>query len=701
VSTSNPVVAGGSVTFNLTATNAATSSTTASNVSLRVQLPVGLSASDVVLSNGGYDPATGVVTFNALPTQAVGNTANFSVTVNNVPASTTTLVATAFVSTINSDQNPNNNTATATLPVAPRADVTTTISGPATVAPNTTATYLVTTRNVGPSPASAVNTTVQLPTGLSSVAVSGGGSYDPNSGLVSFPTVATLAGYTGSAAANASAPQVAYTISMTAPGTITASAGYTLTSTVRTATPELSTQATNTASLTTTAANQPPMALAVVNSLQTPEANTGQQLLISPLAATDADGSVSSYTLTSLPTSGTLFYNNGGTYAALINANLLGGTSQLNLTPAQAQTLRYTPATSFAGNAFFGYLATDNSTPVQSSTSALYTIPVGTDNASLYAKTPVKASPAAYAANDVLAFVTDNNGAVYNASALVYNATTGALQGGAANGVTSATTSGVFTSTPYNSITTLSQIGVVLDAATGQLVVQTPSSLRPGTYTLNITTTDAYGGTTTQPVSFTIGGTVLPVVLTNFTAQAVQNRDALLSWTTASEVSSAYFDVERSFDGSTFVKIGQVAAQGTKSSASTYTLTDASVASKANGPVYYRLRQVDLDGTATYSPLRAVRFAADAATTPVALSLFPNPAQASTQLDLRQLPATGTYQVLLLDATGRTVRTATLAGGLPQPLDLQQLASGTYHVLVMGQLADGTSFKQTLHLTKE
>jgi hypothetical protein len=96
-----------------------------------------------------------------------------------------------------------------------------------------------------------------------------------------------------------------------------------------------------------------------------------------------------------------------------------------------------------------------------------------------------------------------------------------------------------------------------------------------------------------------------------------------------------------------------------------------------------------------------VRFTAETAAAPIALSLFPNPAQASTTLDLRQLPATGTYQVLLLDATGRTVRTTTLAGGLPQPLTIADLASGTYHVLVTGQLADGSAFKQNLRLTKE
>jgi hypothetical protein len=242
---------------------------------------------------------------------------------------------------------------------------------------------------------------------------------------------------------------------------------------------------------------------------------------------------------------------------------------------------------------------------------------------------------------------------------------------------------------------------VSLDPATGRIYVSDAAQVLSSTgrsYTVTIATTDANGGVTTQPVTFALGGTPLPVVLVDFTAQAVQNRDALLTWHTASEKNNDHFDVERSFDGTVFAKIGQLAGHGTTNTASSYAFTDAAVAANATGPVYYRLRQVDLDGTSAFSPVRSVRFTKAA---PVALSLYPNPAQASTKLDLSQLPATATYQVTLLDATGRTVRAATLAGGLPQPLDVQDLASGTYHVLVTGHLADGAAFKQTLRLTKE
>ncbi|HET9503188.1 MAG TPA: T9SS type A sorting domain-containing protein, partial [Hymenobacter sp.] len=161
-----------------------------------------------------------------------------------------------------------------------------------------------------------------------------------------------------------------------------------------------------------------------------------------------------------------------------------------------------------------------------------------------------------------------------------------------------------------------------------------------------------------------------------------------------------HFDIERSLDGVRFATIGQLAGHGTTSAASSYTFTDANVAAQANGPVYYRLRQVDADGTSSFSPVRTVSFSTQASAAP-ALSLYPNPAQARTQLDLSQLPATGSYQVQLLDATGRTLRQLTLAGGLPQPLDVHELASGTYLVRVSGLAPGGNAFQQTLRLTKE
>ena len=108
---------------------------------------------------------------------------------------------------------------------------------------------------------------------------------------------------------------------------------------------------------------------------------------------------------------------------------------------------------------------------------------------------------------------------------------------------------------------------------------------------------------------FTLGSAAnpLPVELLSFTAEA-QGAAVKLAWRTASEKNSAYFSIERSTDGREFIAIGQVAAQGSRSGPSTYAFLD-SQAPKLLGPraaSYYRLRQVDTDGTASYSPVRTV-----------------------------------------------------------------------------------------------
>jgi hypothetical protein len=116
----------------------------------------------------------------------------------------------------------------------------------------------------------------------------------------------------------------------------------------------------------------------------------------------------------------------------------------------------------------------------------------------------------------------------------------------------------------------------------------------------------------------------LPVELTSFTATPVANQTAMrLAWATASEKNSQAFEVERSLDGRTFTRIGTVAAASTSSSAHTYGLLDAQLPAGA-ALLYYRLRQVDLDGMFSYSPVHTVALTGAAA----GLALYPRPTAA-------------------------------------------------------------------------
>jgi hypothetical protein len=167
----------------------------------------------------------------------------------------------------------------------------------------------------------------------------------------------------------------------------------------------------------------------------------------------------------------------------------------------------------------------------------------------------------------------------------------------------------------------------------------------------------------------------LPVELLDFTAHA-ENRTARLAWTTASEKNSARFEVERSPDGLTFAKIGEVAAAGNSTAARTYAYRDAAAPA---GQLYYRLRQVDLDGSMSYSPVRTVTLGG-----PNALTLAPNPTQART---LASGLAPGAA-VDVFDALGRPVLHAQADATGQAPLVLPAgLAPGLYVVRSGGHTA--------------
>ncbi|RZK55886.1 MAG: hypothetical protein EOO59_10240, partial [Hymenobacter sp.] len=146
-----------------------------------------------------------------------------------------------------------------------------------------------------------------------------------------------------------------------------------------------------------------------------------------------------------------------------------------------------------------------------------------------------------------------------------------------------------------------------------------------------------------------VAATPLPVVLTDFAGQR-QALAVALRWRTASEQHNAGFEIQRRPVAATeFETIGFVAGGGLASRATGYTYRDAAAPA---GLVYYRLRQLDLDGTATYSPVVAI----DGGTpTPATLlPVVPQPAH-----DWLQAQVVGTAEPVtlrLLDGLGRVVR---------------------------------------------
>jgi hypothetical protein len=144
-------------------------------------------------------------------------------------------------------------------------------------------------------------------------------------------------------------------------------------------------------------------------------------------------------------------------------------------------------------------------------------------------------------------------------------------------------------------------------------------------------------------------GTALPIELISFDAEQAEGGN-LCKWSTASETDNNYFDLERSYDGETFTSIATIDGfgPGTTSMTRNYSFLDKD---PCNGIVYYRLRQVDINGVESYSDvvvLNCIRSKGD-------LVLFPNPASEKITYSFFE-NTDGILDIDLIDVLGNIVK---------------------------------------------
>jgi hypothetical protein len=117
----------------------------------------------------------------------------------------------------------------------------------------------------------------------------------------------------------------------------------------------------------------------------------------------------------------------------------------------------------------------------------------------------------------------------------------------------------------------------------------------------------------------------LPVIFTSFNANA-SNGMVKLNWATSMEFNNDYFIIQKSPDGSLWQDVTRIKGNSSTDSEHSYSATDEK---PFEGISYYRLKQVDADGNAKYSEIRAV----DIAQGFLHISIFPNPAHTMVNLN--------------------------------------------------------------------
>ena len=160
---------------------------------------------------------------------------------------------------------------------------------------------------------------------------------------------------------------------------------------------------------------------------------------------------------------------------------------------------------------------------------------------------------------------------------------------------------------------------------------------------------------------------LLPLNLLSFTAKNIDNQ-ALLKWTTAQEVNTDRFDIERSPNGTQFSKIGTVKANSMNGQ---YTYTDNQTGNEKQETVFYRLKMLDKDGQYTYSLIRQVTI------NHLQLTIAPNPVH-----NIVTISGTDLKTITLADNVGRIVLTKSALNNLSVEISVGHLPKGLYLLTV-------------------
>jgi hypothetical protein len=167
-------------------------------------------------------------------------------------------------------------------------------------------------------------------------------------------------------------------------------------------------------------------------------------------------------------------------------------------------------------------------------------------------------------------------------------------------------------------------------------------------------------------------GAPLPITWLYFRGKTVA-KDNILDWATSNEQNSKQFDVERSLNAISFNRIGIVQAAGTSSQTNTYQYKDLGIDKLNSNVMFYRLKQIDLNGNFKYSNIVRLNYNAMTGANSI---VYPNPTKDQVTLLVGDKALVGTTAVLY-DMNGRLLETIKITAS-SQSVNLGKYVNGSY-----------------------
>jgi hypothetical protein len=169
-----------------------------------------------------------------------------------------------------------------------------------------------------------------------------------------------------------------------------------------------------------------------------------------------------------------------------------------------------------------------------------------------------------------------------------------------------------------------------------------------------------------------ISSTALAVDLKSFSITKNNSKNNL-AWQTTSEKNNAQFNVEHSADGESFFKIGEIKGKGNSTVEQKYFFTDPNPLQGIN---YYRLKQVDFDGTTTFSKIVSID---NSGRGQKKVKVYPSITDSEVNVELSDL---GKTEITIRDVSGRLILSKNTEGVTNQILDLSSFINGLYFLSV-------------------
>lgn len=171
-------------------------------------------------------------------------------------------------------------------------------------------------------------------------------------------------------------------------------------------------------------------------------------------------------------------------------------------------------------------------------------------------------------------------------------------------------------------------------------------------------------------------GGPMPVKLTSFDG-TYANGVATLKWQTSQEINNDRFELYRSYDGNNFELAATIAGAGNSSITKNYSYQDRI---NLDGSVYYKLKQVDIDGKFSFSNIVRLSSSDNNAS----FKVYPNPIENNFTVSF-SAPKTGEATLLIRSTNGQTVYRKSISvikGANSVSITGQQLSSGMYYITV-------------------